>query len=471
MHSRRAASRVAPHSLASCCVIGAGPAGCLVAAEAALRGLEVTWCDDSGFKAGMLQNYKHVPANTKLLYLKAQGFFDGSIEKLASHTAVRHAIDNMFLKVISNPTNMLQWDPTPHCKTENLPNGWPNMNEVAELFEALSNAITDLPNVCRVDGRALSCIRDEDLGTWRVEMQKCIETSEGETAPLRKTECISNAIVMCLGGQPRVLPELQSVLKCLPSGVEPPSVLDSEEGLNPDTLSAAVGSATKAEREMYPSGSHRPKIAVIGNSHTGALVLRNLKALGFGYPDVTVHCREPVLLAEWINNAGTYKYSAHGLKGLAASFALDDLAQGSHSLLGDHGTSMPMDALWSRLRKGYYRLVISCCGFEYNSIPKLYETSYVSSTDSKRKKLDSNHLKYDPSNASLSLEKQLFQCGMTAPEYFRDVSLSSLPVTAIDGGAETEIEGWRGQRLLSWANFHIRAKQIVSKIVLHHTNS
>jgi hypothetical protein len=438
----------------------------------------------------MLQRYLDVPANTKLLYLRAQGFFDtgaGITGLAARHPRVRRALDEMHAKVIQNPDNMHEWDPTPpgavaaaagqHQPTERqrLPNGWPNMREVVGLFEAVSRAIHGMPNVHRVDGRVVNATRHARTSTWNVQMQP----STNGAAISETVDCTANALVMCLGGTPRVLPDLRDALDRLPSNVRKPVVLDSEQGLHPQTLAAAVSAAAAAAAAAVSAGGSgsggggrtRPNIAVVGNSHTAALVLRNLdEALGYGFPDVTVHAREPVMLAEWLDDPGTYKYTAHGLKGLAASFALDDLAKGEQSLLGIGGTGMPMADLWTRLHDGHYGLVISCCGFEYNRIPDLYEivsdaVDYSLTEKTSRIQIQSDLLQFDPKTASLDAGRQLYQSGMTSPEYFVDNPDAALPVTALSGGEETQVEGWSGQRLLSWAFFNKRAAQIVDEIV------
>ncbi len=454
------------------CVVGGGPAGCLVAATAARRGLEVTWCDDTGFRAGMLQRYMDVPANTKLLYLRDQGFFDTGAEITrfaAEHPPLRLALADMYAKVIENPENMQEWDPTPpeavadgsfssdhHQPQHFLPNGWPNMRQVVRLFEAVSCALSEMPNVRRVDGRCIKADWHTQTNTWHVQMKS------SSAAAAENVKCTANAhaLVMCLGGKPRVIPELQDALDRLPSDVPTPIVLDSEQGLDAQTLASAVSCAADAAGERAGT---RAKIAVIGNSHTAALVLRNLdSALGYGFPDVTVHAREPVLLAEWLNEPGTYKFSAHGLKGLAASFALQDLNKGKQSLLGLHGTGRAMVDLWSRIQDGHYGLVVSCCGFEYNRIPDLFEIACGVDVP---EEIESQLFQYDPKTASLDASRKLFQCGMTSPEYFVDVHDAAFPVTGITGGKETEVEGWAGQRLLSWAFFNKRAAQIVDEIL------
>ena len=414
-------------------VVGGGPAGCLVAAAAARRGLEVAWCDDDEFRAGMLRRYMDVPANTKLSHLRAQGLFS-EIDWFAERSpAVKRAREMMYANVIPNPSNMLRWDPTP--QERNIPNGWPSMTEVVRLFASVSRAILDMPNVRRIDGRAAEATRR--ASKWHVRVGP--------------DDYSADALVMCLGGKPRLLSELTERLSRLPPGIEAPLLLGSEEALDPQKLASVVEKSVTATEP-------RPNIAVIGNSHTAALLLRNLEErLGFGYPEVTVHARAPVMLAEWLSDVANYKYTAHGLKGLAASFALDDLDKGEKSLLGNE---LPMADLWSRLRKGYYGLVVSCCGFEYNQMPDLY----VESGPEMRETIPSDILQYDPKTASLDLERQLFQSGMTSPEYFVDEIDSPVPVTAFRGGKETKVEGWKGQRLLAWTQFNKRALQIVAEI-------
>jgi hypothetical protein len=70
------------------------------------------------------------------------------------------------------------------------------------------------------------------------------------------------------------------------------------------------------------------RIAVVGNSHSAALALRNIVGMGPAFrrgvesTGVFTHNRD-VRLAIW--HGTSYKHNATGLKGMAAAFALEEM--------------------------------------------------------------------------------------------------------------------------------------------------
>ncbi|CAK0793748.1 unnamed protein product [Prorocentrum cordatum] len=77
----------------------------------------------------------------------------------------------------------------------------------------------------------------------------------------------------------------------------------------------------------------RDRVAVIGNSHSAAIVLSNLHELK---QSLSLHvgnfARRPVRLAEWMPDLGTYRYTSTGLKGFGAVFGQEHMTHDSASL-------------------------------------------------------------------------------------------------------------------------------------------
>jgi hypothetical protein len=172
-----------------------------------------------------------------------------------------------------------------------------------------------------------------------------------------------------------------------------------------------------------------------------------------------------VQLAEWIPALNNYRYTANGLKGLAASYVLDERAAAKAATRNfRHArtttTMMAMDeSFWANQEYNQYDLIIPCVGFVPASHPEIRaETQTTPIT-----------FQYDPSTAALNVNENIYECGMSQPEYFTATTggLGGYPSPAVGGGEETGVEGWRGERLVSWLLFRTRAKQIVGNIVEH----
>ena len=121
---------------------------------------------------------------------------------------------------------------------------------------------------------------------------------------------------------------------------------------------------------------------------------------------------------------------------------------------------MAMDeSFWANQKYNEYDLIILCVGFVPAPLPEIRaETQGTPIT-----------FQYDPSTAALNVKANIYECGMSQPEYFTAPveGLGEYPSPAVGGGEETGVEGWRGERLVSWLLFRTRAKQIVRNIVEH----
>ena len=442
-------------AMASVTVVGGGPAGVLVAAEATHKGLHVNWIDDQHFQGGLLQQYQAVPSNTKLSHLQDLGLFESPLKELAEHCpAVRSAISSIARNVLRTPPSFNTLDPN---------NGWPRIADMQHLFAQCSEALGAQDAVTNIKGTATSVHRKE---------QQWYTYVEGSS-----TAVASDALVLCCGGVPRTLPELSTLTNVNDHHPHPhhqrqhgsssssPRVVDQRDALDQEKLANVL--------DMY-----RPKnIAIIGNSHTAALVARNLTALRFGKergpppppppppPEIHVYSRKPVQLAEWIPTLNNYKYTANGLKGLAASYVLDERAAAHAATPNCRDartltTMMAMDeSFWANQKYNEYDLIIPCVGFVPAPLPEIRAKTQGTAIT----------FQYDPSTAALNVKANIYECGMSQPEYFTAPveGLGEYPSPAVGGGEETGVEGWRGERLVSWLLFRTRAKQIVRNIVEH----
>ena len=440
--------------MASVTVVGGGPAGVLVAAEATHKGLHVNWIDDRHFQGGLLQQYQAVPSNTKLSHLQDFGFFESPLKELAEHCPnVRSATSNIARNVLRTPPSFNTLDPN---------NGWPRIADMQQLFASCSEALGGMDNVTKIKGAATSVHRKKQQ--WYTDV-------EGVS-----TAVVSDALVLCCGGVPNTLPEL-STLKNVndPASYQQQQPPHGSSSFSSSSSPRVVDQRDALDQEKLATvlGTYRPKnIAIIGNSHTAALVARNLTALKLGtergaQPPLKIHVysRNPVQLAEWIPALNNYRYTANGLKGLAASYVLDERAAAKAATRNfRHArtttTMMAMDeSFWANQEYNQYDLIIPCVGFVPASHPEIRaETQTTPIT-----------FQYDPSTAALNVNENIYECGMSQPEYFTATTggLGGYPSPAVGGGEETGVEGWRGERLVSWLLFRTRAKQIVGNIVEH----
>jgi hypothetical protein len=432
-------------------IVGAGPAGCLVAAESAMKGLQVNWIDDQNFQSGTLKQYLSVPANTKTSHLEDLGFFDSPIQELAEkYPKVQSSVNQVFQNALPSPNNLKRIDPVHLSVKRNGKGGWPQIKDMQILFESCSDALCSMSNVTRYDGKAISTKRIKKQWHTRISDDSNDDSST-------ETTVSSDGLVFCCGGVPKSIPQLEATTA---AGAQ---VISQSDALDIKVLSSLLTT-------RQPN-----KIAIIGNSHTSALVIRNLNELKYDSSTVQLFSRSlNVKIAKWIPSLNNYKYTANGLKGIAASFYYSDYENNEKSIYLDHNTTIIPTATTSTNNNDtnndeenifYEKLlnecdvIIPCVGF----VPSLHPTINN----------DSISLQYDPSTSSLNINENLYECGMSQPEYFTmynnddddDRKLNEYPSPAIHGGVETTMKGWENERLVSWSSFRIRSKQIVGNIL------
>jgi hypothetical protein len=408
-------------------IIGAGPAGVLVAANAALQGDRVLWFDESGFRSGQLAHYTTVPANTKIDFLH-RFLSDGILEQLATRfETVRLAVDRIKTAAIPNPEVMRRHDPAEQ--------GWPRLCDCQELFRVIAGCLRGLVNVACLAAKVHS-LRQDELDVWTIRFGA------------QKTVIAADCVVLCAGTVEKVVPGLR---ECENGSSSTIRVLSCEQALD---LQALQKSTSAADR-----------IALCGSSHSSILALRNLNQLGYDLQQVTVFAYEDVKLAEWTGTQ--YKNTATGLKGMAAAFILEDRAA-SACTAGYRSPTLLLESI----RGGEFDVLIPTIGFEPAAHPCIHKNGAA---------VGARDLKYDPATAALvhapthssssrgdggGQHIGLYEVGSSRPEYFTDrIGLSNsapAPVVALSGGAESQADGFFGERLVGFRLFALRAASVIA---------
>lgn len=163
-------------------------------------------------------------------------------------------------------------------------------------------------------------------------------------------------------------------------------------------LDAALDPAKLAA--ILPVPKDAARVAVIGNSHSAILVLRNLESLGI--PLYASFSRHPLRFAEYTSEG--IRHDNTGLKGIAADWAR------THHWRTVHISGL--DEVGEKL-VGFTHVVYAV-GFERNALPKVFiDGSPVCITD------------YDSRGQLLSRDGRipgLFGCGIAFPERVVDLS-------------------------------------------------
>jgi len=290
-------------------VVGAGPAG--IAAVLALRerGLRrIAWVDPA-FDSGRLSLFRSVACNTKLDLVSGPSFLGHRLMRSAGQDEVDQA-----LKQLVATGKTLPW---PLDDPAEL--GWTMLGACKDVYDVVTALLLKSTGVEVHKGRVAAL--EHESNTWVAAL---------EDSAVRVP---AHAVVFATGAVPR-----RTV------GVSGESLCDE------DALRAAVA----------PGSS----VAVLGNSHTAAVVLAKL----FDLPDdvapgrVANFAKRDCRLAEWVPEAGGYRYTSTGLKGFGAAFGREFMKQNSQSKrieLHPADTLAPDD----------WNLVVDCTGYVASPLP------------------------------------------------------------------------------------------------------
>lgn len=264
-------------------VVGGGTSGIQAVAQLAMHSTRgIFWFDGGRFKHGLMESCRHVPANTKLekhMNLWRRPEF---VHWQSLHKPLADAVAALHLKAYQLP-DLDRFDPS---------EGWLMLGDILEVYELVQDALRlHAPNVVFIADTVESMTRIGD--EWHL-------TAGSLSWPV-------SAVVLSPGSRPRRLVDHQGEVPLLTA-------------LSLPLLTQAV-----AEHRIQ-------SVAVLGNSHSAALVLRNLVELGV--PRVICVARRPMKHAEWDAELNDYRFSMSGLKGVASVFArehgLDGEWQGGH---------------------------------------------------------------------------------------------------------------------------------------------
>ena len=416
-------------------IVGGGPAGVLAAAAAASSNAisKIFWFDDSNFKAGQLRHFPHIPSNTKLDHLDSNlcFFSDPPLGPLANrYESVSQSIDQIRLNAI--PFSDDDIDP---CVFR----GFPRMSDMTQFFVAVSKVIGALPHVDRVfDTVDTMHLVNQTERKWQIH-------TAGKNRSFHADFC-----VLCPGSSKAK--RLESLQKYLNEAVEGAHV--------PQLISAEIGLDKMLLLEYIKQYDYMPKVALVGNSHTALLVLKNLVELNLqegGCCRPSLFRRREERYAKWLGTS--YQYNSTGLKGVAASFAMSEIGQ---AFLNGPGC-FSMD----EFHPGEFDVVIPCIGFEPSPLP-----SISMNTEGNGLVHLNGRLEYDSEWGMLALpgdksnkDLGLYEIGASRPEYYTDMPIGHPQVSYDSNLPETEQTGWKDEHIVGWSYFRTRALRVVDNIV------
>ena len=288
-------------------VIGAGPAGLAVVAALVDNGIKsILWVDPL-FNGGRLAQYSEVPSNTKARLFDA--FCEKSKTLDSLHPPSRLAIQAM-------------------DRDKGCPLLYP-----AKLVQEFSSLLDESYGIIKYKGIAhdVSNVKGGfELKLTQDPLNLETPASQFDQATVDIT-VFSQNVHMATGSIPKTLPVTRSSISL-------------EDALTPSVLKTLV--------------SQSDRVLVIGNSHSGVLVLRNLYNLGI---QTTCAFRSPILFAQHLDDR--IQYDNTGLKGIAAHFARSTLPNCGIQMV-QVASMADIDALLPHADH-----VICCTGLERRPLP------------------------------------------------------------------------------------------------------
>mmetsp|Transcript_34124 Transcript_34124/g.73768 ORF Transcript_34124/g.73768 Transcript_34124/m.73768 type:complete len:463 (+) Transcript_34124:115-1503(+) len=345
-------------AVADVLVVGGGPAG--IAATLSLWSLggddlQVAWVDPT-FTSGRLAKLENVHCNTKIdLMSNANHFRHPNFGKVeAVETEVQHMCATAHhLKDCTDPSQI----------------GWTRLGSCRRIFDAATRGILSSGRVKALQGTVLACVFDASQQLWKSQVV-AQSSDHGTSAPAAAAAAAAAAaprlitsknIIFATGAEPR-----QTV-----STTRVATLLDMEEALDLEQLRIVL-------RPHLRDSSAGGRVAVLGNSHSAALVLSNLRDLAseFHQIKVTNVVRREVRFAEWMENIGSYKWNSTGLKGYGAVFGR------AHMIPGTEGSSWMSIEPFDSFDESNFDFVVDCTGYVGTKLPELRLLERTSSASS-----------------------------------------------------------------------------------------
>ena len=415
-------------------VIGAGPAGILLVAEAYLQCKKnnqndtiIYWYDKEHFLSGMMDKYQ-VPSNTKMDYLdQGLGFFTespiGPLAKL--FPAIQQSIEAIRANSIPTPKIIETFDPSE--------TGWPQIKDMRDHFVLISNILKSTNIVKFRNSEVKQCIRSKTNNLWTIRYYNEDDDHRSD----ENVHCIN----FCCGAKPATF--LNNKINEFTNNTA--NIISMEDALSFDKVKNIVN---KTDR-----------IAILGNSHSSALAIKNfIEASNVDRENIFVYRLFPLKYAKW-HDQGSYMNNSTGIKGIATAFAIKDRQlSAKRSIFNREEHS---DKLWQLLKQKPtdFDHIVPLVGFEINKLPEIIinDNETINNKDLIFK-AKTTELFYKGTSIG-------FEMGASRPEYYTDHPKFKYPIIALRGGEETKRKGWSGEYPVGWALFRLRAIQIVKAIL------
>lgn len=278
-------------------VVGGGPCG-ILAAAAILESFQVhragrlAWFEKGNFSSvGRFGRYRDVPGNTPV----------GHITDAFSTYGSLHFIEDQGARKSQGHVVLSSFDPTKTCP-------------LAPAIDALHDASERLRRNARVDAREGTEVRtlvyEEHSGTWAA-------FGYASSVPAKDDSQVPNpSEVVRLASAKRVL--------LVPGRVPAMPRLATESAVVIVPLEDAVD-PTKVVALLAGDGARMKAWTVVGNSHSGMLVVQNLVIAGVPPGHITVLHRSPLKFAEARDGGRWVKYDGTGLKGTVRAWVKESM--------------------------------------------------------------------------------------------------------------------------------------------------
>lgn len=323
-------------------VIGAGPTGLAVVGNLLDQNIKkILWIDPE-FNSGRLSAYPEVPSNTKVMHF--EGYWTQS---------------KTFTDIIKHYKNDPERNPFYEMSTMDHDKGC-NLIYAIHMTNRLTQAIRELysKEVEFFKGYVKS-LQGTEVSEKRIRWQVIINQT---------TSFESNCVILATGSQPRSLKGEKSLSKKF--GVEwaPDSYSPEEINLD-DALTPSI-----LKEKVRPDD----RVAVIGTSHSGILVLKNLAELPNRPKVIDSFSRSPLLYATYYDD--WILYDNTGLKGLAAVWAKEMLETNKIPNLNRISVEKNEEEIYRKYIPQCTKIVYAI-GYDRNPLPSITIKGYGSLND------------------------------------------------------------------------------------------
>ncbi|WVQ95747.1 hypothetical protein IAU59_002846 [Kwoniella sp. CBS 9459] len=338
-------------------IIGAGPGGLATIISLIDAGLTSILWVDKRFGSGRLNElYREISSNTKVgIYLDAIES-SPTCQKIVSSTSTPAPSPNAIDKLRS-----IDKDET--CQ----------LSLAGDMIELLEAGVVGIEGVEKCVGEVKEGYYED--GQWNVQLPSSSSTSSASSSSLTSSAsstAITPRLFLCTGSHP-IVPDPPIHAKVAPNL----KVLDLDECM----LKSKLPTLLKQDRSKgnpSPSTSTFPSqnvVAVIGNSHSGVLVCRNLYEVSQEQPEIDIKIlnfrRRGIKYAEYREDGIVYDNT--GLKGATADWAKMVMDNPDHppSSIEQIDLGDDEDKVYEQRLKECTHIIYAI-GYEANTYPALY---------------------------------------------------------------------------------------------------